>query len=170
MDWYPRNISAYRDDTQHLTTLEHGAYTLLLDEYYQTRKPLPDNDQALANIVKMPLLEWLAIATRIRSFFKQKKGWLHQKRANDTLNDQDRRAKNRSEKAQKAALVRHGKIKNLHATGISQATSEHDSSLLGDATKTKTETIPIRKSDSLSKKDSINQEQGAGHNVVPLKA
>ena len=35
--WYPRDIEAYARDTQHLTVLEHGVYTLLLDQYYRAK-------------------------------------------------------------------------------------------------------------------------------------
>lgn len=165
MDWYPRNVSAYREDTRHLTTLEHGAYTLLLDEYYETRKPLPDDDEALAAICKLTIADWRIIAPRIRAFFRSKKGWLHQKRAHAVLEEQDRRSKTRTEKARKAALVRHGKIKNLRATSTSQAGAEQDhaQSMLGSATGTRTDS-PTGKRDSIkTREDGVDTAK-----VVPL--
>ena len=38
--WYPRYVGDYARKTKHLTMLEHGAFNLLLDEYYATGKPL----------------------------------------------------------------------------------------------------------------------------------
>ena len=43
MNYYNRHLGDYAKDTRHLTMLEHGAYCLLLDYYYATEKPIPDN-------------------------------------------------------------------------------------------------------------------------------
>ena len=40
LSWYPRYTGDYSRKTKHLSMLEHGAYTLLLDHYYATGKPL----------------------------------------------------------------------------------------------------------------------------------
>lgn len=39
--WYARFPSDYRRDTAHLSMMEHGAYTLLLDHYYSSGRPIP---------------------------------------------------------------------------------------------------------------------------------
>lgn len=41
LQWYARYPGDYLRDTAHLTMLEHGAYTLLMDYYYSTGVPLP---------------------------------------------------------------------------------------------------------------------------------
>ena len=41
MNYYERHLGDYARDTGHLSILEHGAYTLLLDRYYSTEKPIP---------------------------------------------------------------------------------------------------------------------------------
>ena len=43
MNWYPRYYGDYGRDTAHLTLTEHGAYAVLLDHYYATRRQLPEN-------------------------------------------------------------------------------------------------------------------------------
>jgi len=48
LQWYPKFPGDYARDTAHLTMLEHGAYTLLLDYYYSTAKPLPANEDTNA--------------------------------------------------------------------------------------------------------------------------
>lgn len=45
MNYYERHLGDYARDTAHLSLLEHGVYTLLLDRYYATEDPIP-GDQA----------------------------------------------------------------------------------------------------------------------------
>lgn len=45
MNYYERHLGDYAKDAGHLTMLEHGAYTLLLDRYYTTGEAIP-KDQA----------------------------------------------------------------------------------------------------------------------------
>lgn len=40
MDWYPRYPAHYDRDTLGLSLAEHGAYSKLLDFYYQTEEAL----------------------------------------------------------------------------------------------------------------------------------
>lgn len=133
MDWYPKDVTAYRLDTRHLTTLEDGAYNNLIDEYMITRQPLPDDDRALARIAKMQHAEWLAIAPTIRAFFRPRGGVLTLKKCDAILNAQDNSSKRLSEKAQKAANKRWSAIKALDATGTPQASPENARVMPGDA-------------------------------------
>lgn len=41
MNYYERHLGDYARDTGHLSMLEHGAYTLLLDRYYITEQGIP---------------------------------------------------------------------------------------------------------------------------------
>ena len=41
MNYYERHLGDYAKDTAHLSMLEHGAYTLLLDRYYSTEQGIP---------------------------------------------------------------------------------------------------------------------------------
>ena len=41
MNYYERHLGDYARDTGHLSILEHGAYTLLLDRYYATEAGIP---------------------------------------------------------------------------------------------------------------------------------
>ena len=45
MNYYERHLGDYAKDAGHLSMLEHGAYSLLLDRYYTTEQPIPE-DQA----------------------------------------------------------------------------------------------------------------------------
>lgn len=41
MNYYERHLGDYAKATSHLSLLEHGAYTLLLDRYYTNEAPIP---------------------------------------------------------------------------------------------------------------------------------
>lgn len=41
MNYYERHLGDYAKDAGHLSMLEHGAYSLLLDRYYTTDQPIP---------------------------------------------------------------------------------------------------------------------------------
>jgi len=43
MNYYNRHLGDYAKDTRHLSLAEHGAYCLLLDYYYSTERPIPDD-------------------------------------------------------------------------------------------------------------------------------
>ena len=63
-------VSDYLSDTQHLTTEQHGAYMLLIMNYWQTGKPLPNKDNRLAAIARCTLEQWQSIKLEILEFFQ----------------------------------------------------------------------------------------------------
>lgn len=50
--WYARHFKDYQEKTAHLSLIEHGAYTLLLDHYYQTHGKLMANAMAVLRICR----------------------------------------------------------------------------------------------------------------------
>ena len=74
MQFYPTD---YLADTAHLTTLEHGAYFLLILNYWQRGGRLPDEDRRLAGIVKMEVPDWLLIRPVMQDFFVVMDGYWH---------------------------------------------------------------------------------------------
>jgi len=76
--WMPLWIGAYLADTMKLTTLQHGAYLLLLIAYWRERGPLADDDEELASTVKASPKEWRALRPKLERFFKIGDGvWRH---------------------------------------------------------------------------------------------
>jgi uncharacterized protein YdaU (DUF1376 family) len=65
----PWNIGDYRRDTGHLTTLEHGAYLLLIAHYWETG-PIRDDDKELAQITLLTRYRWRRIRPTIEQFFQ----------------------------------------------------------------------------------------------------
>lgn len=84
-EWMPLRIEAYRNKTQGLTTIEHGAYLLLLIEYWKTQKPIPNRDRHISSITRLSLSEWVEIKEVILEFFEEKNGLLHNRRMDEEL-------------------------------------------------------------------------------------
>ena len=94
-------VAKYLADTTHLTTLEHGAYLLLLFNYWQRGKPPADNDARLASVVHLSNTCWIDVRTALEEFFEIKDGyWFHDRIEDDLL-----KAKTFIEKKKKAGLA-----------------------------------------------------------------
>lgn len=78
--WMPLYIGDYLADTSRLTTEQHGAYLLLLMDYWRNGPP-PDDDAVLASIVKLTLTQWKRHAPALRTFFVIDDGRWLQRRA-----------------------------------------------------------------------------------------
>lgn len=80
--WMPLLVSRYLDDTDDLTTEQHGAYLLLIMSGWKRGGYLPDDDTKLANIAKLSPARWRAHKATIRAFFQrdEESGQLIQKR------------------------------------------------------------------------------------------
>lgn len=106
--WMPLWIGAYLADTMKLTTVQHGAYFLLLISYWRERAPLVDDDEELRSITKTERAEWKRMRPVMAKFFRVSDGvWWH-KRVEAEIAAADERAKKSSEKAKKAAEARWG--------------------------------------------------------------
>ena len=103
----PLYCGDYLRDTRHLTTEQHGAYFLLILEYWAKGK-LPDDDVQLARIVGLPLAKWLKMKSVMQDFFHD--GW-HHKRINKELAE----AAGRSEHGRKGGLAKAAKYPCLEA-------------------------------------------------------
>jgi uncharacterized protein YdaU (DUF1376 family) len=66
----------YLRDTRDLTTLQHGAYLLLIAHYWQ-HGGLPANEKQLAAIVGLSVYKWRAIRDPIAVKFSD--GWTHKR-------------------------------------------------------------------------------------------
>ena len=106
--WMPLWIGSYLADTMRLTTIQHGAYLLLLMAYWRERSALPDDDEELRSITKTDKSEWKKIKPVLSKFFKVGDGvWWH-KRVEQEMAAADERSNKSSSKASKAAQARWG--------------------------------------------------------------
>jgi uncharacterized protein YdaU (DUF1376 family) len=139
----PLYVADYLADTSHLSTLEHGAYLLLLMHYWRQGK-LPSDDRQLAHVARMSLKQWLAIRPTIADFFNE--GWVHSRVAREMD-----KANQKSE-ARASAGSEGGKAKALKYKGAPAAKASNmpeqtviktlPSSSLPDVTEDKSDDLP----------------------------
>src|SRR3546814_8122762 len=70
----PLYVADYLADTGHLSTVEHGAYLLLIMHYWQSGG-LPDDDKKLARITRLSPREWAGVRETVAEFFAA--DWRH---------------------------------------------------------------------------------------------
>lgn len=76
--WMPLYVGDYLADTTHLSAAEHGAYLLLIMAYWQSGRPLPDDDGKLGRVARMSPKEWRAARATLAEFFTVEDGeWRH---------------------------------------------------------------------------------------------
>ena len=110
--YMPFYVSDYLADTSHLTTLEHGAYTLLIWAYWNGKRPLIAESARLAGIAKMTLGQWLKIEPTMAAFFTHEDGlWRHKRIDAELKNTKEKLAQN-SKAGKASAAVRWGKRYN----------------------------------------------------------
>lgn len=78
--YMPLFVSDYLSHTAHLSAAEHGAYMLLIMNYWQREKPLPADPRKLARIARMTDAEWAEASEALSEFFQEVDGsWVHKR-------------------------------------------------------------------------------------------
>lgn len=112
MHYYTRHIGDYAKDTGHLSLLEHGVYTVLLDWCYATEKALPDDLESVYRICRAQIsAEKKAVQRVVEEFFPASESGRKNKRAVLEINEFRRK----SEKNGKAAALRWQCERNANA-------------------------------------------------------
>ena len=122
--WMPLYIGDYLADTTRLTTEQHGAYLLLIMDYWRSGK-LPDNDAVLMQITRLQPKAWSNARAMLEQFFSIENGfWIHS-RIDKELELAQKNKDTASQKATKAAMARWNKDNaTSNATSINQAMLE----------------------------------------------
>jgi len=101
MHYYPFNIGDHAKDTGHLSLDEEAIYRRLLDLYYTTETPIPDDIESISRLIrardKCDLIQLI-----LKEFFKLKNGKHFHKRVEREL----KKYKSKSEKAKQSAKAR----------------------------------------------------------------
>jgi len=74
--WMSFYVRDYLADTVHLSTVEHGAYLMLIMHYW-LHGGLPSEDAKLARIARLSLSEWTEIRQTVADFFDE--NWRHKR-------------------------------------------------------------------------------------------
>lgn len=82
--WMPLFIGDYLRDTTRLSTEQHGAYLLLIMDYW-ANGPLPDDDAALAQVTRLQTAAWKKHRPAIARLFKIADGEWRHKRIDEEL-------------------------------------------------------------------------------------
>lgn len=87
MNYYRRFMGDYAKKTAALSLAEHGAYTVLLDEYYSTETPLPGEHESLFRLCRaMTKGEQDAVRSVADRFFPiESDGLRHNQRADEEI-------------------------------------------------------------------------------------
>lgn len=118
----PLFIGDYMAGTSRLTTEQHGAYLLLMMDYW-VNGPLPADDAILANITRLSADAWSIAKASIKHLFHEENGCLRHKRIDAELARATENMAKASGKAKKAAEAR-WKNAPSNAPSIPQAMPE----------------------------------------------
>ena len=121
-------VADYLADTMHLTTEEHGAYLLLIFNYWQTGKPIPTN--RLARITRLSNERWTDVERSLAEFFNERcNEWVHDRIERDlesvhaTQEQRIAAGKASAEARKQAAKPRKSKAANARSTTVEQASN-----------------------------------------------
>jgi uncharacterized protein YdaU (DUF1376 family) len=95
----PLFTDAYLGDTIHLTTIEHGAYLLLLICMWRSGGKLPNNDKLLARFTGLSPAQWRRIKPILWPFFDATETHIMQGRLTDELTFVKQHSKKQSDNA-----------------------------------------------------------------------
>lgn len=91
--WFPFYVGDYMRDTARLTTEAHGAYLLLMLDYWPNGAP-PDDNETLATITKMSAKAWLGMRPKLEGFFVIANGrWTHKRIERELLLTEEKHRK-----------------------------------------------------------------------------
>jgi uncharacterized protein YdaU (DUF1376 family) len=98
MNYYPRHLGDYARDAGHLSLAEHGAYTLLLDRYYASERPI-GREEAFRICRASSKSDRDSVTRVLREFFRWTDEGYRSKRADEEI----KRAREKSAKAAQSA-------------------------------------------------------------------
>lgn len=94
-------------DTRHLSTIQHGAYLLLLMVAWRSRDcALPDDDRLLSRYTGLTLAQWRRMRPDILAFFDAENGQLIQQRLRDERDAVRRKRESQAANGRASALKR----------------------------------------------------------------
>ena len=92
MNYYERHLGDYTRDTAHLSLLEHGVYTILLDRYYISEQGIPD-DKKYRYARAHSKAERKAVDVVLDEFFHLENGVWKNGRAEEEIADYQNKAR-----------------------------------------------------------------------------
>ena len=136
--WMPLFIGDYLADTRRLTLEQHGAYLMLIMDYWRNGPP-PDDDETLARILAVPDTDWKRLRRVIEPYFTIAGGCWRHTRIDHEFGRAEIKQKTFHDRAVKAAAARQAQ-QQAHLQ-----VQQQDNLQAGDVTFTSTftEKIPL---------------------------
>jgi uncharacterized protein YdaU (DUF1376 family) len=109
--WMPWHLAEYLADTMHLSTLEHGAYLLILAHGWRNDGMIAVNERILAGVTRLTVDQWRAIRPTIERFFTSTHHpilglcWFQKRQVEEIRKAKENKAR-AQEKSRKANAVR----------------------------------------------------------------
>ncbi|WP_155837572.1 DUF1376 domain-containing protein [Herminiimonas sp. CN] len=169
--WYARHFKDYAAKTAHLSLAEHGAYTMLLDHYYQSNGKLIANAMAIARVCRCQTEEErIAVQSVLDQFFiLDDSGMYRNDRANKELGNTTNVSAARSAAGKAGAAARWRKSEEMASAMPGPLANTKQVGWQNDAQPQPQQHIKNMsdKSDVLQILDYLNQQ--TGRNYRPVK-
>lgn len=142
--WMPWHLAEYLADTMHLSTLEHGAYLLLLAHGWRNDGLIVANEQSLAGITRLTVEQWRAIQPTLERFFTKSDHpalgpvWFQKRQVTEIRKAKEQKAK-AAERTKNATAARWSSVTDSSRTPHGERNDSHragkgeDSSSLGNS-------------------------------------
>jgi uncharacterized protein YdaU (DUF1376 family) len=131
--WMPLYIGDYLRDTTRLTTTQHGAYLLLIMDYW-TSGPPPDDDTVLASITKLSTDEWDKVRPSLVGKFDVVDGVWHHGRIDREIETSRKNKEAYKARSAKGIEARYGNKESLKQS-LKQSLKEDDKQSLKQSLK-----------------------------------
>ena len=135
--WMPLYWGDYLRDTMHLSTVEHGAYLLLIGHYWSNSGPIRDDNALLCRVTRLDPKAWKSLRPTLSDFFRIADGyWIH-----DRIDGELTRAIDLT-KARQEAGKRGGKASAKAKQALQQNDSKSSASVAANGHQTGTQPQP----------------------------
>jgi uncharacterized protein YdaU (DUF1376 family) len=154
--WMPLYIADYLKDTRHLSTLEHGAYLLLIIYAWTSEGLLPLDEKRLARIAGLEQKEWKKSRDVLLEFFIQKRDGFRHKRIDEELARASAMVEQRREAGRASAAARAEKRANERSneTGSENSTGVATAEATGAQRNGRPSPLPTQEEESQSSESS----------------
>ena len=142
--WFPLVVGDYLKATSRLTTEQHGAYLLLLMEYW-VEGPPPNDDEALAQITRMDLRRWRQNRPKLERYFTVVDGLWRNKRSDE---ERERWAEKKRLYVERASSGGRAKAAKSSASSTKQASKTGGNSVLKGCTSSASREVDAPKGQS----------------------
>ena len=164
-------VADYLADTAHLTTEEHGAYLLLMFNYWQTGKKIPKD--RLRKIARVSSDRWPDVERSLSEFFRDTGDfWRHERIEADLelvreSQEQRVRAGKASAEARKREKLSKKKSEiNGNSTGVERALNDPSTNKEQNRTDTEDKNLPSSADDAPSQKSDSSGKGAVDYNGI----